>query len=130
MLGKPFDTGLKTQHGRKLWRAPDNSVYSERSQTFQGSDGLWYNVPSVDRNGADIPSNILEDWVQKAKKPLHDPLTHENIQSYMSLNNAEADSVARSQNMQVPAFPSRGTSPQMQSLQDFFLSALLGWGRK
>lgn len=88
MITPPEDTGRKTVSGRTLWRDTNNGeLYSEKTRTIRGSDGLWYNVPTVLSTGF-----ILEDENQLSKiyerSGFTDTITGERFVGFKSISEA------------------------------------------
>ena len=92
---QPIDTGKKTVTGRTIWRDPKTGEdYSERSTTFQGKDGRYYTMPTVDKNGNQYSEDAIKEYVDKYGAI--DYLTGEELPKFKSEKDAIMYAIKRS----------------------------------
>jgi len=92
---QPINTGKKTITGRTIWRDPKTGEdYSERSTTFQGKDGRYYTMPTVDENGNQYSEDAIKEYVDKYGAI--DYLTGEKLPKFKSEKDAIMYAIKRS----------------------------------
>jgi len=100
--GTPTDTGRKTRYGRPIWENSNTGEqYSEKTVTFQLSNGRWINMPSIDEKGMPIPQSQLEDYAEQQIQDnfggrIKDPITGDVIESYEDEETASGQAELRS----------------------------------
>ena len=100
--GTPTDTGRKTRYGRPIWENSNTGEqYSEKTVTFQLSNGKWVNMPSIDEKGMPIPQSQLEDYAEQQIQDnrlgrIKDPITGNIINSYEDEETASSQAEFRS----------------------------------
>lgn len=94
-------TGDMTTKGRKVFREGEVQ-YSEKTVTFQMEDGKWITIPSVDKEGNEMPQEALEKFVGE-NGPV-DPVTGAELPTFDSVEQATEYAVQRSRDL-IPPTP-------------------------
>jgi hypothetical protein len=92
-------TGDMTTQGREVFREGEVQ-YSEKTVTFQMKDGKWVTIPSVDKEGNEMPQEALEKFVEE-NGPV-DPVTGAELPTFDSVEQATEYAVQRSQDLMPP----------------------------